>query len=147
VLPARDRLTSSDEFSFVVRRGRRAGRPRLVVHAWWPDLSAGGDRAGGRAPAARDETTPTRRDPPRVGFVVSKAVGRNAVVRHRVARRLRHLMRERLAGLPAGTLVVVRALPPAANAPSRELGADLDAAFRKLRVFGAGAEHPPTGSQ
>lgn len=70
-----------------------------------------------------------------------------AVVRNRVARRLRHLMRDRLQPLPAGTLVVVRALPPSATAPSRELGADLDAAFRKLRVFGADGEHPPTGSQ
>lgn len=146
MLPARDRLTSSDEFSFVVRRGRRTGRPRLVVHAWWPGLPVRDVRSGGRATAERDDTTPTRRDAPRVGFVVSKAVG-TAVVRHRVARRMRHLMRDRLAALPAGTLVVVRALPPAANAPSRELGVDLDAAFRKLRVLGADAEHPPTGSQ
>jgi ribonuclease P protein component len=68
-----------------------------------------------------------------VGFVVSKAVG-VAVVRHRVARRLRHLMRDRLPDLPAGTLVVVRALPPAADASSRELGTDIDAALKKLRV-------------
>lgn len=147
MLPARNRLTSSDEFSFVVRRGRRAGRPRLVVHAWWPDLPTRGDRDGGRAPAARDETEPTRREPPRVGFVVSKAVGKNAVVRHRVARQLRHLVRERLAPLPAGTLVVVRALPQSANAPSQQLGADLDAAFRKLRLVGADVDKPPTGSQ
>lgn len=68
-----------------------------------------------------------------MGFVVSKAVG-VAVVRHRVARRLRHLMRDRLPDLPAGTLVVVRALPPAADASSRELGTDIDAALKKLRV-------------
>lgn len=80
-----------------------------------------------------------------MGFVVSKAVG-VAVVRHRVARRLRHLMRERLGRLPAGTLVVVRALPPAAQASSRDLGSDLDAAFRKLRMPVAGEELPPTGS-
>lgn len=65
---------------------------------------------------------------------MSKAVG-NAVVRHRVSRRLRHLVRERLHLLPAGTLVVVRALPPAARADSGALGADLDAALRKLRVL------------
>lgn len=69
-----------------------------------------------------------------MGFVVSKAVG-NAVVRHRTTRRLRHLMRDRIPALPAGTLVVVRALPPAANASSRELGADLDSALRKLRLY------------
>ncbi|SDJ41061.1 ribonuclease P protein component [Actinokineospora alba] len=71
--------------------------------------------------------------PPRVGFVVSKAVG-NAVVRHRVARRLRHLAGARLGTLPPGTALVVRALPPAAGATSAELGQDFDAAIRKLRL-------------
>jgi ribonuclease P protein component len=67
----------------------------------------------------------------RAGFVVSKAVG-NSVVRHRVTRRLRHLVSARLGTLPAGSSLVVRALPPAATASSAELGADLDAALRRL---------------
>ena len=66
---------------------------------------------------------------PRAGFVVSNAVG-GSVVRHQVARRLRHLVRSRLAELPPGTGVVVRALPPAAHASSPELAADLDAGLR-----------------
>lgn len=61
---------------------------------------------------------------------MSKAVG-NAVVRHRVTRRLRHLVADRLALLPAGALLVVRALPPAATATSTELAADLDSGLRK----------------
>lgn len=85
--------------------------------------------AGGRTAPTRESNASTR-----VGFVVSKAVG-NAVVRHRVSRQLRHLVRDRLHLLPAGTLVVVRALPPAAHVDSGELGADLDAALRKLRVL------------
>jgi ribonuclease P protein component len=60
---------------------------------------------------------------------VSKAVG-NSVVRHRVARRLRHLMAPRLSELPAGTDVVVRALPAASTASSGALAADLDGALR-----------------
>jgi ribonuclease P protein component len=72
-------------------------------------------------------------DAPRVGFVVSRAVG-GSVVRHAVARRLRHLMRDRLTLLPVGSHVVVRALPAAASASSTELGRDLDAALdRALR--------------
>jgi ribonuclease P protein component len=63
--------------------------------------------------------------PPRVGFVVSKAVG-NAVVRNRTKRVLRHVMAARLDRVPAGTDLVVRANPPAAGAGSRELGADVD---------------------
>jgi ribonuclease P protein component len=63
--------------------------------------------------------------PPRVGFVVSKAVG-NAVVRNRTKRVLRHLMAARLDRVPTGTDLVVRANPPAAGAGSGELGADVD---------------------
>jgi ribonuclease P protein component len=63
------------------------------------------------------------------GFVVSKAVG-GSVVRHRVLRRLRHLMTERLVLLPAGSQLVVRAFPPAATASSAALGAALDRSLR-----------------
>jgi ribonuclease P protein component len=73
--------------------------------------------------------------PTRVGFVVSKAVG-NSVIRHRVTRRLRHLLRDRLGTLPSGCTLVVRALPPAAAAASAELGGDIDSALRKLRLAG-----------
>jgi len=86
--------------------------------------------------------------PPRAGFVVSKAVG-PAVVRNVVKRRLRHLVHDRLALLPAGSLVVVRALPPAAKADHAVLARDLDAALDRLlgrsgrpavRTDGPGAE-------
>ncbi|WP_433266910.1 ribonuclease P protein component [Actinosynnema sp. CS-041913] len=125
MLPAANRLTRSQDFGLVVRRGRRAGRPRLVVHALVPGL-----------PAAGVEAEPTRTaqptlDPSKVGFVVSKAVG-NSVVRHRVSRKLRHVVRDRLGDLPAGTSLVVRALAPAAEASSAELGHDFDAALRRL---------------
>jgi ribonuclease P protein component len=70
---------------------------------------------------------------PRVGFVVSKAVG-NSVVRHRVSRRLRHVFRDRLGTVRPGCTLVVRALPAAAAAASADLGTDLDSALRKLRL-------------
>jgi len=65
--------------------------------------------------------------PVQVGFTVSKAVG-NAATRNRVKRRLRHLTREHLQSLdelPGRAALVVRALPPAADAPYSSLGADL----------------------
>jgi len=62
---------------------------------------------------------------PRVGFVVSKAVG-PAVTRNLVKRRLRHLARERVTSLPADGMLVVRALPPAALASYDELADELD---------------------
>jgi len=66
-----------------------------------------------------------------VGFVVSRAVG-NAVMRNAVRRRLRQLSRERLAQLPPGAEVVVRALPAAAAATYADLGADLDRCLQRV---------------
>lgn len=92
-----------------MRSGRRAGSTTLVVHlAPGPGLTA-----------------------PRVGFVVSKAVG-NAVIRNRVQRRLRHLARGHLPALPQGSVLVVRALPAAAAASSAVLGADLEGCLRRV---------------
>lgn len=117
MLPRPARLHRSSDFGATVRTGARAGRPLLVVHlavVSAQDSSAHRSRPG---------------ESPRAGFVVSKAVG-NSVVRHRVARRLRHLMASRLADLPAGAGVVVRALPASADASSDALAADLDSALR-----------------
>jgi ribonuclease P protein component len=109
VLPAAQRLRDSTTFREVVRRGRRSGGPVLVVHRH--------DSPG--VPTAR------------AGLIVSRAVG-PAVTRNVVKRRLRHLLRPRLAELPAGTVLVVRALPGAASASFVELGEELDRALRRL---------------
>jgi ribonuclease P protein component len=80
-----------------------------------------------------------------VGFVVSKAVG-GAVIRNQVKRRLRHLMRDRLHRLPQGSLLVVRANPPAASARSEHLAAELDAALVRLfRRRGSESQTPTDG--
>ncbi|WP_344263056.1 ribonuclease P protein component [Streptomyces sodiiphilus] len=125
MLPSENRLRRREDFATAVRRGRRAGRPHLVVH-----LSRGTPRD--RTVAHRDpHVSAGEAPPPRAGFVVSKAVG-NAVVRNRVQRRLRHLIRDRLSRLPAGSLVVVRALPGAGAASHDQLARDLDAALERL---------------
>ena len=49
------------------------------------------------------------------GLIISKSVG-GSVVRHRVARQLRHGLRHHLNELPLGALVVVRALPGSTRA-------------------------------
>jgi ribonuclease P protein component len=69
--------------------------------------------------------------PPRVGFVVSKAVG-NAGVRNGTKRRLRALMAARVAALPAGTDLVIRANPVAAQANSASLAAELDGLLARV---------------
>ena len=106
MLPARHRLRERADFTTAVRGpgASRAGGRLIVVHA---------NRTDARAEL-----------PPRVGFVVSKAVG-NAVVRNRTKRRLRASVATRLDGIPAGYDLVVRANPAAAQAPR----AELDTAF------------------
>jgi ribonuclease P protein component len=66
--------------------------------------------------------------PPRVGFVVSKAVG-NAVVRNRTKRILRALMSVRMEQLPHGVDVVIRAKPDLPGMPTAIVGQDLDASL------------------
>jgi ribonuclease P protein component len=115
VLAAAQRLHRRDDFTTAVRMGRRAGRGSLVVHL------------------RLDDSEPA---PARAGFVVPKAVG-GAVVRNLVRRRLRHLVRERLIDLPAGAVLVVRALPDAGGASYPQLAKDLDealAAARRVRA-------------
>ena len=110
MLAAAQRLRRSTDFAAAIRGGRRAGRGTVVVHL------------------LLDE--PAQASTARAGFVVSKAVG-NAVVRNKVRRRLRHLVRPHLTELPAGSLLVVRALPASATASFATLGADLDAALTR----------------
>jgi ribonuclease P protein component len=110
VLPASNRLRRSDDFRRAVRSGRRAARRAVGLHFLCEDGSA---------------------EPPRVGFVVNKAVG-NAVLRNRVHRRLRSVLAARLSDLPAGSLMVVRALPSSATASYAELVADVDGALARL---------------
>jgi len=64
-------------------------------------------------------------DEPLVGFVVSKAIG-NAVARNLVKRRLRAIARGRLDALPTGSMLVVRALPRAAEADFAVLERDFN---------------------
>lgn len=76
--------------------------------------------------------------PARAGVVVGRRVG-PAVRRNLVKRRLRELLRSRLPQLPPGTLVVVRALPGAADSDFARLGAALDAGLRAVGALPKGS--------
>lgn len=110
-------MRNSQDFRQTIRSGKRSASPTLVAH-----VVAG----------ARDGSVVA--GPTSVGFVVSKAVG-PAVVRNRVKRRLRQLMRDRLELLPAGSRLVIRALPRAAQEKSGSLARDLDAALSRSGVL------------
>ena len=65
-----------------------------------------------------------------VGFIVAKTVG-NAVTRNLVKRRLREIAAETIRRHPQGVNVVVRALPPSAEASWDDLVSDYQRAFAK----------------
>jgi ribonuclease P protein component len=109
VLPQQARVRRPQEFRLVTRTGRRAG---------------------GRTVAAHLLLVPDG-EPAKVGFIVSRAVG-SAVVRNQVKRRLREVMRTRLASLPGGCMLVVRAQPAAALARQSDLASDVDQVLRRL---------------
>ena len=110
-------MRHSAEFTLAVRTGTRAGRRLVVGHLLVrPENDTDGIH---------------EREPARVGFVVSRAVG-SAVTRNRVKRRLRELMRGYLQLLPGGSLLVVRANAAAAHARQPDLAADLDLVISRL---------------
>lgn len=122
MLPQQSRMRRAEDFRRVLRTGRRAGGSVLAGHLL---LAVG---PGGAAGTSGEVLSG---DPAKVGFVVSRAVG-SAVVRNRVKRRLRELMRGRLASLPRGCLLVLRAHPAAASARQADLAADLDLVIGRL---------------
>ena len=102
-------MTRSAEFGATVKQGVRATQPDLVVHV------------------RRDPTGVTG---PLIGLVVGKSVG-SAVQRHRVARRLRHVVRSVIDELEPRERVVIRALPGSRDALSGRLERQLRAGLRR----------------
>lgn len=115
MLSTDNRLRDPELFRKAFRFGKRAGNSKLVVHA------------------ITGEVSETER---LVGFVVPKKVFQRAVKRNRVKRQLRHLMRERIEKLPAGTVLVVRILNGARGASFGELEEALDKALSKVLARG-----------
>jgi ribonuclease P protein component len=109
-------MRSSADFRGTTR-GIRVSRGTLVLHA----------RRSPDACADASPPHPVGSDCVRVGFVVARSVG-NAVTRNRVRRRLQHLAAAQLDQTPAGTDLVVRALPRAASEPD-SLPQDLRSAW------------------
>ena len=107
-------MLRSEDFTTAVRSGARAGSRRLVIH-----YSAG--EAGDTTPAL-------------VGVVVPKKQVPRATHRNRIKRRVRALMRERVARLEPGTRIVLRGLAGADGATSQELAADLDRLLERGRT-------------
>lgn len=120
MLPQHQRIRTAAQFSDTQRSGSRFGNRNVVVSA------------NIRTDAA---------EAPRVGFIVSKAVG-NAVTRNRVKRRLRAIATELFdrdleVDLPDGSIdLVVRALPASAHLDFDDLReSTIHAVYGALRKF------------
>lgn len=94
----------------MIRTGRRARAGLLTVH-----LAGLSHRA---------------HQPGAAAFVVPRKVG-TAVERNKVTRRLRHAVRDRLSTLSAGSGLVVRVAPGAAELSFAELASSLDAGLER----------------
>ncbi|WP_034985144.1 ribonuclease P protein component [Corynebacterium jeikeium] len=125
MLAPQHRLRSTALFGQTIRNGRKKGSRTVVAHIL---VSCG--RAEELPLPLQEGATAG----PRLGLVVSKAVG-NAVTRHNTSRKLRHafrtVMEEGSLDFPAGTTVVLRALPKSATASFEELVGDVRSCIRR----------------
>ena len=88
VLPASNRLRSSKDFARTTKTGHRVTTPTLVLYLL------------------------THKDfavEPQFGLIINKSIG-GSVTRHRIARHLRHALRDRLTVFPNQTQIVVRVI-------------------------------------
>jgi ribonuclease P protein component len=87
VLAKTARLTESGDFARATKSGLRYSTANFVGYLYPTGLS----------------------EPARAGLIISKSIG-GSVTRHRIARQIRHVLRETYPQLPEGSLFVIRAL-------------------------------------
>lgn len=107
MLPNSARIKSSSDFARVTKLGRRVTSNSLVGYLLIQkssELNPNPDPNAGQGKSSA-----------KLGLIVGKSVG-NSVVRHRIARQIRHAVREELSKLPDGALLVVRAMKKPENA-------------------------------
>ena len=87
------RLTESGDFARATKSGIRYSSTNFVGYLYITDLD----------------------QPARAGLIISKSVG-GSVIRHRVARKIRHCIQHHYESLPTGSLLVIRGLNKSAGA-------------------------------
>jgi ribonuclease P protein component len=107
VLARANRLTTASDYRTTIRRGRRIVGSLFIVSAL----------RGSSGPA-------------RFGFVIGRKVG-NAPERNHLRRQLKALSYSMLGEVPAGSSIVVRALPGSAQADWQSIGAEFRSALTK----------------
>ena len=112
MLPRHARLTSPNDYARTTKSGFRLTSKSLVLYLY-----------------PSQETSPAR-----FGLIIGKSVG-GSVVRHRIARQIRHGLLEHISKFPDGSLVVIRALPYCLKGSIREeLSILIPKSLNKLNV-------------
>ena len=89
MLPKNARLTVSADFARATKSGTRVTTENFVGYLYISPV--------------------TNHDLPKCGLIINKSVG-GSVMRHALARKVRHAVNPQLAKLPNGSLLVIRAL-------------------------------------
>ena len=89
MLPKNARMTTSVDFARATKSGIRVTTENFVGYLYISPV--------------------TNHDLPKCGLIINKSVG-GSVARHALARKVRHSVSPNLAKLPAGSLLVIRAL-------------------------------------
>ena len=101
MLPNSARIKSSSDFARVTKSGRRTTTDSLIAYLLLNQSNSGS------SPSSNSNSK--NNDNPKLGLIISKSVG-NSVVRHRIARQIRHASFNYLSLLPTGSLLVIRAM-------------------------------------
>ena len=89
MLPKNARLTISADFARATKSGTRVTTENFVGYLYISPV--------------------TNHDLPKCGLIINKSVG-GSVMRHALARKVRHAVSPQLSKLPSGSLLVIRAL-------------------------------------
>ena len=113
MLPKNARLTLSTDFARATKSGTRVTSEHFVGYLY---IQPASDNSANEIVS------------PKFGLIINKGVG-GSVVRHGLARKLRHAAAPQLSKLPAGSLLVIRAL---AKSTSGEVISEVEKLVNKL---------------
>ena len=99
MLPKKARLTTSEDFAKATKSGLRLTSENLVGYLYI-------------SPVANNSNNESNKQPVKCGLIINKSVG-GSVMRHRIARQLRHDLAPKIDTLPTNSLFVVRVLKSA----------------------------------
>ena len=119
MLAQQNRLRKASDFA-LASKGMRVSGENFLLYVAAP---TNGERSGA---------------PVKVGLIVGKNVG-GSVVRHRVSRQLRHAIAPHLAKFPAGSLLLFRAHPGAAQKTELNLAGEITSLVTKYLARRASA--------